>query len=342
MLSIDSDAHKTAEFDHLRWGITQARRAWVEPRRRAQHALARRPPGLGRRQAGRACDDAARSRTIARDAPDRLDVGGPPRPRARRGHRRRPVARSSSRPASGSSRSSCSGRCSLGSLQVLGDEARTTDGHGLGIPIESLILPAVAAVACVGAIRLVPFGLRLVPGARCVTGLIVERCLALEARILASPTGSTTTAGRRSWSRPCIVGVPRVRRRRGHRPGRARPAGHRAARPAARCRGATCSSWPPATRASRSCSATGRPRCAYGTAARRAVVGGRPTRSRSPSRPRRCGAIADPAAAGPGAADAVVLPVGRVPRGDARRAAATSAGCGRRSCSRSSASWSSA
>jgi DNA polymerase (family X) len=31
VLSIDSDAHKIAEFDHLRWGITQARRAWVEP-----------------------------------------------------------------------------------------------------------------------------------------------------------------------------------------------------------------------------------------------------------------------------------------------------------------------
>ncbi len=31
LLSIDSDAHKTAEFDHLRWGVTQARRAWVEP-----------------------------------------------------------------------------------------------------------------------------------------------------------------------------------------------------------------------------------------------------------------------------------------------------------------------
>jgi DNA polymerase (family X) len=29
-LAIDSDAHKTAEYDHLRWGITQARRAWVE------------------------------------------------------------------------------------------------------------------------------------------------------------------------------------------------------------------------------------------------------------------------------------------------------------------------
>jgi DNA polymerase (family X) len=30
-ISIDSDAHKVAEFEHLRWGITQARRAWVEP-----------------------------------------------------------------------------------------------------------------------------------------------------------------------------------------------------------------------------------------------------------------------------------------------------------------------
>jgi DNA polymerase (family 10) len=39
MLSIDSDAHKTAEFDHLRWGISQARRAWVEPR----HVLNTRP-----------------------------------------------------------------------------------------------------------------------------------------------------------------------------------------------------------------------------------------------------------------------------------------------------------
>jgi DNA polymerase (family 10) len=31
VLSIDSDAHKTSEFDYLRWGISQARRAWVEP-----------------------------------------------------------------------------------------------------------------------------------------------------------------------------------------------------------------------------------------------------------------------------------------------------------------------
>ena len=31
MLTIDSDAHKTAELDYIRWGTTQARRAWVEP-----------------------------------------------------------------------------------------------------------------------------------------------------------------------------------------------------------------------------------------------------------------------------------------------------------------------
>jgi len=31
VLSIDSDAHKTAELDYLEWGISQARRAWVEP-----------------------------------------------------------------------------------------------------------------------------------------------------------------------------------------------------------------------------------------------------------------------------------------------------------------------
>ena len=31
LLSIDSDAHKIAELDYVRWGITQARRAWVEP-----------------------------------------------------------------------------------------------------------------------------------------------------------------------------------------------------------------------------------------------------------------------------------------------------------------------
>jgi hypothetical protein len=76
----------------------------------------------------------------------------------------------------------------LGTLQVLGDERARVEGPGLGVPVESLILPAVAAAACVGAIRLVPFGLGLAP-ALLITGLLVDRCLALEARILASPSG---------------------------------------------------------------------------------------------------------------------------------------------------------
>jgi hypothetical protein len=76
----------------------------------------------------------------------------------------------------------------VGSLQVLGEETAHTEHHALGVPIESLILPAVAAVACLGAMRLVPFGLWLAP-ALVVTGVLVERCLALEARILSSPTG---------------------------------------------------------------------------------------------------------------------------------------------------------
>ncbi|MFL5779541.1 MAG: DNA polymerase/3'-5' exonuclease PolX [Chloroflexota bacterium] len=31
LVSIDSDAHKTSELDFVRWGVSQARRAWVEP-----------------------------------------------------------------------------------------------------------------------------------------------------------------------------------------------------------------------------------------------------------------------------------------------------------------------
>jgi DNA polymerase (family 10) len=32
LLAIDSDAHDLDEQDFVRWGISQARRAWVEPR----------------------------------------------------------------------------------------------------------------------------------------------------------------------------------------------------------------------------------------------------------------------------------------------------------------------
>ena len=39
LVAIDSDAHRTAELDFLRWGVDQARRGWVEPR----HVLNARP-----------------------------------------------------------------------------------------------------------------------------------------------------------------------------------------------------------------------------------------------------------------------------------------------------------
>ena len=45
-LIIDSDAHSPAALGNLRWGVAVARRAWLEPQRRPQHATDRRLPGL--------------------------------------------------------------------------------------------------------------------------------------------------------------------------------------------------------------------------------------------------------------------------------------------------------
>jgi hypothetical protein len=70
----------------------------------------------------------------------------------------------------------------LGTLQVLSDDAGPGEAWA-GVPIEALIVPSVAAIACLGAVRLVPFGLWLVP-ALAATFLIVGRTLALESRIL--------------------------------------------------------------------------------------------------------------------------------------------------------------
>ena len=76
----------------------------------------------------------------------------------------------------------------FGSLQVLGH----VEGQGVvgGIPIESLILPAVAAIGCLGAIALVPIGVLLIP-ALAGTAFLVDRTLVMEERILASETGLT-------------------------------------------------------------------------------------------------------------------------------------------------------
>jgi hypothetical protein len=82
----------------------------------------------------------------------------------------------------------------VGTLQVLA--ADDPIAQASGVPIESVILPAVAAIACLGAIRLVPPGPILVP-ALLVAGILVHRCLALEESLLArhdDPTPEQRTA----------------------------------------------------------------------------------------------------------------------------------------------------
>ncbi len=74
----------------------------------------------------------------------------------------------------------------VGSLQILGEA--DPFGESAGIPIEAIISPSVAAVACLGAIRLVPIGLGLAP-ALVLTGLLIDRILRTEARIVVAVHG---------------------------------------------------------------------------------------------------------------------------------------------------------
>ncbi len=76
----------------------------------------------------------------------------------------------------------------LGTLQVIGD----VDGPGAdhGVPIETLFLPAVAAIGCLGAIRLVPLGLAIGP-ALVLVGVLIDRTLVVEGRIAAAEQGPT-------------------------------------------------------------------------------------------------------------------------------------------------------
>lgn len=76
----------------------------------------------------------------------------------------------------------------LGSLQVLGE----VDGPDAerGLPIESLFLPAVAAIGCLGAIRLLPLGPALLVGVP-LTALLIDRTLAVETRLAGAAQGPT-------------------------------------------------------------------------------------------------------------------------------------------------------
>ncbi|MDQ3127879.1 MAG: hypothetical protein M3Q66_05395, partial [Chloroflexota bacterium] len=67
------------------------------------------------------------------------------------------------------------GAVALGALRVLADDDPA--GADSGVPIESLFLPAIAAIGCLGAIRLVPVGLGVVP-ALIASALLIDRSLA--------------------------------------------------------------------------------------------------------------------------------------------------------------------
>ena len=146
----------------------------------------------------------------------------------------------------------------LGTLQVLADEAAPGQAW-FGVPIESLILPSVAAVACLGAIRLVPFGLWLVPGAR--ADLAARRAGRSRSR-RGSRRGPTGLTADDRTARPGHDPARRVPRRSPAWPrwcpgGLVQPVGGRRRSPESEPRWSS----PPATRSSPSCSAIGRPRC---------------------------------------------------------------------------------
>ncbi len=82
----------------------------------------------------------------------------------------------------------------LGALEIFGDATSATRLRG--VPVESLIGPAVLAFAGVGALRLVPAGLLLIPAIG-IALWVLARCLDLEARLAAatSPASSADRTG---------------------------------------------------------------------------------------------------------------------------------------------------
>ena len=75
----------------------------------------------------------------------------------------------------------------VGTFRILADDA---SGSGSGVPIESLFLPAIAAIGCLGAMRLVPVGLGVVP-ALIAAGLLIDRALAIESEMARAVQGPT-------------------------------------------------------------------------------------------------------------------------------------------------------
>jgi hypothetical protein len=82
----------------------------------------------------------------------------------------------------------------LGALQIFHDTHASTRAHG--VPVESLVDPAVLAFGSIGVLHLVPIGLLLVPAVAAILWLL-QRSLTLEARLAQAttpPSGAARTA----------------------------------------------------------------------------------------------------------------------------------------------------
>lgn len=80
------------------------------------------------------------------------------------------------------------GAVAFGALRVLADDDPAGAEHG--VPIESLFLPAIAAIGCLGAIRLVPVGLGVAP-ALFATAVLINHTIVVESRVAAAVQGPT-------------------------------------------------------------------------------------------------------------------------------------------------------
>ena len=184
VLTIDSDAHSTSRARLRPLGGHPGPSRVGRTGFGAQHPLPRRAPRVGRRVGGSSqglTDYHRRGESLRCPR----GFGRPARPRPpRRRHRRpgAPARRSPQLGRGGAAPGGDAGRVAPDSRPAR--HARTEHG----VPIESLILPAVAAIGCLGAIGLVPIGALMVP-ALAATAFLVDRTLVLEERILVGQHG---------------------------------------------------------------------------------------------------------------------------------------------------------
>jgi hypothetical protein len=92
----------------------------------------------------------------------------------------------------------------VGTLQILG--AVEGPDADRGVPVETLLLPAVAALGSVGAIRLIPLGLGIVP-ALVGVAVLVDRCVAVEQRIAGAAQGPTADDRSRALAAMLVVAL---------------------------------------------------------------------------------------------------------------------------------------